>query len=167
VHTDLHMDGTADAWVAVEPEVVYDAIVGLVAMRGWSPENRGGTWLDGEPATVGATFTSRNEGADGDVWDTTCTVIDAVRPERFAWSVFPPGDVGTTWRYTLTPEAGGTRLTESFVWDWTAEPDEGFRGRVGRMSLDAAAAVVAGREQQLRAAISVTLDALKAGLEAD
>jgi hypothetical protein len=134
-HTDLHMEGSGDVWVAVTPEVVYDAIVGL-----------------------------RRMDPDGG-WDTTCTVIDAFRPERFAWSVFPPGDVGTTWRFGLAPDRGGTLVREAFVWDWTAYPDEGFRGRVGRMPLAAAALVVADRERQLRAAIRVTLDALKAGLE--
>jgi hypothetical protein len=116
---------------------------------------------------VGATFVGRNERGGG-TWETTATVIEAVPPARFAFRVATPGEEhGTDWRFELRAEGEGTVVAESFTWDWTPVPDEGFRARVGRMSLDAAVREVAVRERLLRRGISQTVARLKSVLEAD
>jgi hypothetical protein len=164
-HEDLVMSGTARVTVACPPDVAYAALTDLARMGEWSPENRGGEWIDGTPGEVGALFRGRNHDGRGG-WETICHVIEADAPHRFAFRVATPGEEGTIWRFAFEPDGTGTAVTESFEWRWTREPDEGFRGRVGRMSLPDATAIVAGREQQLRAAIGETIAAFKDAIEA-
>ena len=145
------MSGHDEIWIAADAEAVYAAVTDLSRMGEWSPENIGGEWIGSPPrAAVGATFRGRNRNPRGE-WETVLTVIEADAPRRFSFCVAPPGEVGTVWGYTFDVERSGTLVTESFEWHWT--PGEGFRGRVGRMPLDEAAAAVAGREQHLRAEI--------------
>jgi hypothetical protein len=165
-HHDLHMDGRAEVWIAVAPEVAFAAVTDLTRMGEWSPENRGGEWLDGGVAVVGATFLGRNE-RDGGSWETTATVIEARPPERFAFRVATLGEEhGTDWRFELRADGDGTVVAESFTWDWTPLPDEGFRARVGRMPLEAAVREVSAREQLLRNGVAQTVARLKVVLEA-
>jgi hypothetical protein len=165
-HDELVMHREERVTVAVTPEVAYAAIVDVRRMGEWSPENLGGEWVDGEPATVGATFRGRNH--DGHLgWETISHVTAAEPGRSIAWRVALPGEEGTDWRFDFEPDPHGVVVTERFDWRWTPLPDEGFRGRVGRMPLADATAMVAGREQHLRAAIHTTLLALKRSLEGD
>ena len=134
------------------------------AKREWSPENFGGEWVGADAAVVGATFRGRNRDAQN-AWETIATVVEADAPRRFAFRVAPPGEVGTVWRYAFEPEGRGTAVTEAFEWYWTPLPDEGFRGRVGRMPIDEAAAAVARRRRHLQHQVEVTLARLKQALE--
>jgi Polyketide cyclase / dehydrase and lipid transport len=164
VHEDLRMSGEARTWIAVTPTVAYAAVTDLPRMGEWSPENRGGEWID--PATgvaVGAMFRGHNRGPRGE-WATVVTVTEAEPDRRFAFCVSPPGQVGTMWRYTFRADGEGTVVTEAFEWNWT--PGDGFRGRVGRLPLAEATAAVAERERHLRAELEATLAALKHALEA-
>jgi hypothetical protein len=164
-HDELRMTGSGSVRIAVAPEVAYAAVTDLTRMGEWSPVNRGGEWLDtAAGAVVGSMFRGRNR--DGrDEWETIVTVFEAEPPRRFAFRVAPLGEVGTTWHYEFEPDGDGTVVTEHFDWYWTPKPDEGFRGRVGRMPLDAAVVVVAERERRLRAQVEATLAALKRALE--
>ena len=150
------MAGEASVWIAVAADVAYAAVTDLPRMGEWSPENFGGDWVGADAAVVGATFRGRNRDAQNE-WETLATVIEAEPPRRFAYCVAPPGEVGTVWRYAFRPEQQGTAVTEAFEWYWTAVPDEGFRGRVGRMPIDEAAAAVAHRERHLRQQVEATL----------
>jgi hypothetical protein len=164
-HLDLHMDGAAEVWIGVAPYVAYAAVSDLTRMGEWSPENRGGEWLNGTPGRVGATFLGHNE-RDGGTWETTATVIEAQPPERFAFRIATAGEEhGTDWRFELRADGEGTVVVESFTWDWTPLPDEGFRARVGRMPLEAAVREVAAREWLLRDGITKTVARLKVVLE--
>src|SRR5262245_41503814 len=119
MHEDLRMTGEASTWIAAPTEVVYAAVTDLPRMAEWSPENRGGTWLDGgAPATVGATFLGRNRDGANE-WETTIVVSDADPPRRFRFYVDTPGEEGTSWCYTLTSQRGGTSVVETFDWSWT------------------------------------------------
>jgi hypothetical protein len=158
------MSGRAEVWIAVTPDVAYAAVADLPRMGEWSPENRGGEWIGSERVEVGATFRGDNRGPQGD-WETISTVIVAEPATRFAFCVAPAGDVGTIWRYTFRPEGQGTVVSEAFEWHWTPLPG-GFRGRVGRVPLDEAEALVAGRQRHLQTSIHSTLAALKQALEA-
>ena len=159
------MAGQGSVWIAVTPEVAYAAVADLPRMGEWSPENRGGEWLgSANKALVGATFRGQNRGPQGD-FETILTVIEADPPARFGFCVAPPGEAGTTWRYSFRPERGRTTVTEAFSWHWTATPAEGFRGRVGRVPIDEAAAMVAERQLHLQAQVDATLARLKVVLE--
>jgi RimJ/RimL family protein N-acetyltransferase len=160
------MAGTGTVWVGVRPEAAYRAVSDLPRMGGWSPENRGGEWV--EPArgpVVGATFRGRNENASG-AFETIATVVEAEPPTSFAFCVAPPGEAGTTWRYTFRASGIGTTVTEAFEWFWTPLA-EGFRGRVGRMPIAEAAVAVRERGRHLQDQVDRTLEALRRVLERD
>jgi uncharacterized protein YndB with AHSA1/START domain len=161
------MSGEGTVWIAVAPEVAYAAVTNLPRMGEWSPENRGGEWVGAHNrAAVGATFRGRNRGPHGE-WETILTVVDAEPPHRFAFCVAPPGEVGTTWRYTFRSARHGTAVTETFEWYWTPTPDEGFRGRVGRRPIGEAVALVSERQGHLQDQVDRTLAALKRVLEGE
>jgi hypothetical protein len=152
-------------WIAVAPEIAYGAVSNLPRMGEWSPENRGGAWLDPEQGpVVDAIFRGHNRNARGE-WDTIATVIEADPPSGFAFRVAPPGEAGTTWRYEFEASGAGTTVTEAFEWFWTPLPAEGFRGRVGRMPVDEAIVAVRERQEHLQGQVDRTLAALKRVLE--
>jgi hypothetical protein len=128
------------------------------------PQNLGGDWIHGE-GVVGATFRGHNRGREGE-FETILTVTEAEPASRFAFTVAPPGEVGTAWSYNFRSDRGGTTLTESFEWHWTPLPDEGFRARVGRLRIEDAARMVSERERHLRDQVNRTLVAIKRALEA-
>jgi hypothetical protein len=160
------MAGGAQVLVTAAPDVVYAAVADLSRMGEWSPVNLGGEWVGPVPrAAVGATFVGRNRDAEGE-WETLVTVIEAEPCASFAFRVAPPGEEGTTWRFTFAARRQGTLLTETFEWTWTPVFDEGFRGRVGRLPLDEAVAAVAVRERCLQAEVDATVAALQRAFEA-
>jgi RimJ/RimL family protein N-acetyltransferase len=160
------MSGSGAAWIPVAPEVAYAAVTDLPRMGDWSPENRGGEWVEPElGVVVGATFRGRNKNSSG-AFETIATVVEADPPAAFAFCVAPPGEVGTTWRYTFRASGAGTTVTEAFDWRWTPLP-EGFRGRVGRMPIAEATAAVRARQLHLQDEVDRTLAALESVLERD
>ncbi len=157
------MSGHREIWIAVDTDVAYAAVTDLPKMGQWSSEHLGGEWIGSvRHAAVGAIFRGQNRDSEGE-WETELTVIEADPRKRFSFCVAPPGEVGTVWTFTFHAERGGTIVTEAFEWHWT--PGDGFRGRVGEMPLDEAAAAVADREHHLCAQIRGTLAALKRALE--
>jgi hypothetical protein len=161
------MVGTATVWVSVAPDEAFASVAELTRMGEWSPENLGGEWLDPPPRGVGSRFRGRNRDLQDEEWkwETIVTLTEFNSPHCFAFVVASPGEEGTAWRYTFDEAEGGTRVTESFWWRWTPLPDEGFRGRIGRMSLPEAEEQVAAREEQLQQSIEVTMRRLKGALE--
>jgi hypothetical protein len=159
------MVGMATVWVRAAPTDAFAAVAELTRMSEWSPESLGGEWLDPTPRGVGSRFRGRNRGPQGE-WETVLTVTEFESPHHFAFVVASPGQEGTTWSYTFEPAAGGTAVTETFAWRWTPLPDEGFRGRIGRMPLPEAEEQVRARQAHLQQSVEVTVRRLKASLEA-
>ncbi|HEX4213260.1 MAG TPA: SRPBCC family protein [Candidatus Dormibacteraeota bacterium] len=108
--------------VEIEVEVPAERMWGLITDVGrigeWSPEVRGGGWLEGEGPRPGARFLGRNGWRDGEV---TCVVTEAERPGVFAWVVLDaardPERPGSIWRYELSPGSrpGTTRVRNRFT----------------------------------------------------
>ncbi|MFL6088732.1 MAG: SRPBCC family protein [Aeromicrobium sp.] len=107
--------------IAVNPEVVYDAVSDVRQMGRWSPENRGAV-VDGgfDHAYVGMRFVGDNK--RGAVrWQTECVVVAADPGRRFAFDVkrygfgrfMVPVRIAT-WAYEFDPVDGGTRVTETW-----------------------------------------------------
>lgn len=116
--------------IDADPVTVYDRVSDPTQMGVWSPENLGATVHEptGE-AYVGMVFDGRNKRGPSR-WTTRCTVTAADRGQRFAFRVRGIGIrtplVRTriaTWDYHLAPEAGGTRVTETWHDDRQSWPD--------------------------------------------
>ena len=142
--------------VAAGPEVVWDLVSDLVGMGRWSPENRGGRWIDGATGpTVGAVFRGRNR-IRWRRWQTNVTVIECDRPRRFAFRLKIGSLGGCDWSYDIVPTSDGCRVTESWVDDRSPA-----LARVGWLFTG-----VADRAAHNRATMERTLENLAAAAEA-
>ncbi|WP_205730190.1 SRPBCC family protein [Blastococcus sp. TF02-8] len=138
------------------PEAVYDLVSDVTRTGEWSPVCRA-CWWDGDgSAQVGAWFTGRNE-VPGRTWETRSEVVAADRGREFAWVV---GGNLVRWAFTLQPEDGGTRLTES--WEFLPAGIDLFHERYG----EAADREIADRTRAAHEGIPATLDAIKRIAEA-
>ncbi len=144
--------------VAAPAEAVYDLVADVTRMGEWSPENRGGEWLDGATGpAVGARFKGRNKRRAA--WSTTCVVTEAERGRAFAFDVGGPKRVDTRWRYTFTPTDGGCEVTESF--EIVTVP-----GRAARLLTKPSTGVSwDDRPEQMRQSMEVTLERLATAAE--
>lgn len=145
--------------IAAAPEVVYALVSDVTRMGEWSPECFKAVWTKGATGpAVGARFKAWNRGGRGPSWFNWPVVTVADEGREFAFNRSGPGIGSYTWRYVLTPTAGGTRITESFdaervlgpvmTWlteKWTGSPD---------------------RDADLRRGMTTTLARLKAAAEA-
>lgn len=107
----------ASTWIEASPEAVWRRVATIEALGRYSPETYRTEWLPGwQRHEVGARFRGHNSN-DRHEWHTDCVISEFTEPEAFAFDVesTEEGDFSTRWRYTLAAEAGGTRLTESFV----------------------------------------------------
>jgi hypothetical protein len=70
-------------------------------------------WLDGvtDPA-LDARFVGHSSHPDLGEWSTTSTIVEFEPGRVFAWAVEDPDNPTASWRFTLTPEGSGTRLTQ-------------------------------------------------------
>jgi Polyketide cyclase / dehydrase and lipid transport len=108
-------DAEATATIAADPVKVYNLVSDLPRMGEWSPENTGGTWIDGaDGPAVGARFRGSNK--RGVLrWSTTVEVTDATPGKRFAFEVtYGPVPI-SHWEYTFEPDGGGCRVTETWA----------------------------------------------------
>lgn len=140
--------------VEAPAELVYDLLSDVTRMGEFSPENTGGTWLDGASGpAVGARFHGKNR-LGSLTWSTKPTVTVAERGRRFGFDV--PGRAGSTWTYTFDPVPGGVRVTESMRQDRvTPFPIRFLQRRAG----------VTDRAEHLRAGMALTLDRVAAVAE--
>src|SRR6056297_857150 len=109
---------SAEASTSVDapPEDVWNCVATIQNLSHHSPETIRTEWLSGSQRhEVGARF--RGHDTNGrHRWHTDCTISEYTEPTAFAFDLEPDehGNYATRWRYTLTAEGNGTRLTESF-----------------------------------------------------
>ena len=110
---DIHGEASID--IDAPPEAVYDLVADVTRMGEWSPECRGGRWLDGASmAAEGVRFKGFNKGRLS--WSTQSRILVADRGRELAFVREKPAMFGAVeWRYIFTslPD-GGTRVDESF-----------------------------------------------------
>lgn len=100
---------------------MWELITDVARIGEWSPECKGGAWLDGDTPRAGARFEGHNHFENGFIGTTTCLVTEAQPPSVFEWIVLDPShspeSPGSTWRYELAPgdEPGQTRVHHRFV----------------------------------------------------
>jgi uncharacterized protein YndB with AHSA1/START domain len=161
-----YADGpTAEATVHVSapPEVLWPLVSDIHLMASLSTEVQEVAWLDevGEPA-VGAAFRGRSLHRAVGEWTTTSRIIACDPPRVFAWAVEDPEDPSATWRFELTPRAGGTDLRQ-----WARMgPGFSFLCQAIAAMPDKEERIVAGRLREWQAAIEANLAALKELAEA-
>ena len=142
--------------VAVPPDEFYALVSDVTRMGEWSPVCRACWWDVGAGPQVGAWFTGRNETPER-TWETRSQVVAADPGRTFAWEV---NHGWVYWGYTLEPENGGTRLTES--WEFRPAGIAGFRERYG----PDADAQIEKRREAAKSGIPATLAAIKKAAEA-
>lgn len=100
--------------VAAEPLRVYELVSDVTRTPSWSPQVIGCSWLDGATGpAVGARFVARNKLR----WFTWSNkpIVEVADPGReFAICRTEPGGGSIRWSYRLQPEAGGTRVVQSY-----------------------------------------------------
>ncbi len=133
-------------------EEIYDAISDLTRMGEWSPENRGGTWLDGGSGAVGDRFEGQNQIGDRR-WSVVAQVTRADRGSEFQFVTGDPASPFVRWTYRMSG-SNPTVLTE--VWDVEQLPPT---------LVDLDAERLAARAEAVREGMMVTLAAIKSTLE--
>ena len=103
----LHVDAA--------PHVVYPLVSDVTRTPEFSPEVLRCNWIDGATGpAVGARFEAVNKVTRGPSWKNRPVVTTVIPDREFAFSRTEKLSGTVVWRYRLEPEAGGTRVTESY-----------------------------------------------------
>jgi carbon monoxide dehydrogenase subunit G len=140
--------------VAAPAERVWELVSDLPGMGAFSPENRGGRWVEGDGPQVGAVFVGHN-GAGRRRWSTRSTVVRSEPGRAFAFDVAGLRQAVARWSYEVEPTPGGCRLTESW---------QDRRGRLLRL-LGPIATGVSDRTAYTARSIEQTLAGIRAAAE--
>ncbi|MFD3869506.1 SRPBCC family protein [Streptomyces sp. NPDC058623] len=100
--------------IEASPESVYDTVTDLGRSAEWSVECTGGTWVSGEPRTVGAVFRGDNvRGTEAVAW------APVIRGNWRTESEVVEADPGRAFRWVIRNSAGGK---QDSVWSFEIEP---------------------------------------------
>ena len=102
----------AEVYIEAPPQRVWPLVSDIFLMPRLSTELREVAWLDPGGPAAGCRFTGRNANQALGEWETVSTVVEYDPPRRFAWAVGDPAHPSTIWRFTLRPDAAGTRLEQ-------------------------------------------------------
>ncbi len=149
--------GAVTVHVDASPERVYALVSDVTRMGEWSPETHRCRWVGREGPGPGARFKGYNRRARAR-WSNTLVVVSAEPGRQFSFrrDVLPCGVCD--WRYSMEPEGGGTRLTESYE---VVKPDWRITNWFNGILLG-----VANRDDDLLAGMRTTLAGIKAAAEA-
>ncbi|WP_433502021.1 SRPBCC family protein [Pseudonocardia halophobica] len=150
-----------ETWVDAPPERVWPAVVDVEAMPGQSPEVRRVEWLEGGAPAVGARFRGHSAHDALGEWSTVSHVVECEEPRVFAWAVEDPENPTATWRFTLEPADGGTRLRQ---WMRMGPARSGLSLAIDRMP-DKEQKIVFVRLREFEANMTGTVEAIKKRVE--
>ncbi|MEO6085297.1 MAG: SRPBCC family protein [Umezawaea sp.] len=170
--TPLFQAGS-DVWVSAVPDEVYAIVSDMPRAAEWSVECVGGTWVSGEPATVGAVFRGENRrGPDVVSWApvvrgewTTDSEIVAAEPGRvFSWAIRTKSGQAqdSVWTFEMAPADDGCVLAHHFH---MGEPTEGIRGITAEMDAEEEQRFFAEWGAKLEKDIAATLRRIKDVIE--
>jgi hypothetical protein len=148
----IHVDASA-------PEL-YALVSDITRTPQFSPEVVACVWLDGATGPrVGARFEATNAVGRGRRWKNRPVVTVADPGREFAFARTEPLAGTVVWRYRFEPEAGGTRITESYE---VTRP-------ITRLGWFVIERVYGGgdRRAELRAGMQQTLERIRATAEQD
>ncbi|MFC0004738.1 SRPBCC family protein [Micromonospora siamensis] len=164
-----HPTAECEVHIEADRDRVWDLVCDIQLPARFSPELRRVRPLDDTvPLTQGTRFEGHNHHPFLGEWRTISYVVELTVPSALAWAVVDadgrfgggppdPANPAATWRFDLTPDAGGTRLRH------------GVRIGPGRSGLSLAIdrspereeAIVRHRLAELRSGIQDTLDGIK------
>jgi len=100
-------------WVDAPPEQVWPLVSDPGLMPDLSTELQRVEWVDGATGPqTGARFRGYSSHAAMGEWSTVSVVSQCAAPAVFAWDVGDPDVPASSWRFTLEPADGGTRITQ-------------------------------------------------------
>lgn len=144
--------------IEAPPERVWELVTAMERYGEWSSENTGGYWrkgADGNPGTgqVGDQFVGVNR-RDGAEWKAPVEIVERDEPRAYAFVTGGRELNLALWRYELTPDGGGTLLTER----WELRNPGYFADRGGDEE-------IARRAANARESIAATLHGMKQAAE--
>jgi uncharacterized protein YndB with AHSA1/START domain len=148
----------AETWIAAPPERVWAIVSDVELMPALSAELQSVAWLDDAAGpALGARFTGRSKHDALGEWETVSHIVACDPPRQFAWAVTDPQNPSATWRFTLQPADGGTRLSQ---WMQLGPGRSGLSFAIDRMP-DKEQKIVFVRLREFEASILATLAAIK------
>lgn len=163
----------AEIRVDAAPAKVYAVVSDLGRSGEWSTECRGGRWISGTPATVGAVFRGENHRSEDVVawapvvrggWTTESQVVAAEPSRTFQWAM--RDSTGrpqrSVWGFDIEPAGDGSLLIHHFRMD---EATEGIRGITSGMDGAQKDRFFAEWADKLRGDLANTLGRIKAVIE--
>lgn len=106
---------SVERYIEASPEALYEIIADITRTPELTPDIVKCEWLDGATeAVVGARFKAINKQGRGPNWSNKPVITVADPGREIAWARTEPFAGTVEWRYTFTPEATGTRVTESY-----------------------------------------------------
>ncbi|MDH3681847.1 MAG: SRPBCC family protein [Acidimicrobiia bacterium] len=148
--------------IDASPETVWAICIDLPRFGEWSPENRGGEWLDGAGPALGSKFLGRQEHPGRGEWETTCTVSTFEPNRAFAWTLGELDNPGAVWGFELTGEGSGTRLRQHVA---MGPGPSGITDVIAAMP-DKEERIIERRLQEYDAGLTAVLNGVKAAAEA-
>ena len=153
----------SEIFVQAPPERVWALVTDIVMMGQWSPEYRGGKWLDDASGPeVGAKFIGINKRHERQ-WESVSTVVEVEPGQSFAWAVGDPSNAAATWRFDLIPEGDGTRVRQ---YARLGPGPSGLTHRIAEIP-EKEEQIVAARVDEHRRNMELTLRGLKTAVERD
>jgi len=149
--------------IAAPAATVWAICTDLTRFGEWSPENRGGRWLDGAAGpSLGARFEGVQEHPARGRWETVCEVTAFEPLRRFEWRLGDAGHPGAVWSFDLAPAAAGTTLTESVR---MGPGPSGITDAIAALP-DKEERIIERRLAEYRAGMTAVLEGIKAAAEA-
>jgi hypothetical protein len=155
------------------PDEVYAVVSDLRRSGEWSTECTGGSWVSGEPATVGAVFRGDNFRA-GDVvswapvarghWSTEAQVVAAEPGVTFCWAMRDSAGrlQESVWGFDIEPRGSGSLLIHHFR---MGRLTEGMRSFKAQMSAQEQRRFLREWGRKLERDVAATLERIKAVIE--
>jgi uncharacterized protein YndB with AHSA1/START domain len=116
-----YADGpTAEATVhiAAPPETVWRFVSDIHFLASLSQEVQAVEWVEGEPTpgtdppALGCRFLGHNHHPAAGEWTTPNHIVSCDPPRAFGWDTGHAESPAASWRFELTPRAGGTDLRQ-------------------------------------------------------
>ncbi|QRP47573.1 SRPBCC family protein [Amycolatopsis sp. FDAARGOS 1241] len=153
----------ATTWIDSDPEAVWPFVADVRLMPELSDELQRVEWAgDASGPRVGGSFVGYSKHEALGEWSTTSFIVECEEPRVFAWAVADPETPTATWRFTLAPENGGTRLTQ---WMQLGPARSGLSLAIDRMP-DKEQKIVFVRMREFENAMTATVAAIKDRVEA-